>query len=66
MDKTLAEQVQDVLEALAMAGAQAAIVKKTVRELHISFGLKFNHMDDGIAQIVKRLEHVKRLAERLG
>jgi TorA maturation chaperone TorD len=64
MEKTLAEQIQEVIDSLQLAGSQAAKVKQTMREQHLSFGLEYNQLDDDIAQIMNRLRYLKRLAER--
>ena len=64
MEKTLVDEAQDVIEVLQLARSQAAKVKKTMREQHLSFGLDYNQVDDDIAQIVMKLQHMKRTAER--
>lgn len=66
MEKTLVDEVQEVIEVLHMAASQAAKVKKLIREQHLSFGLDLNHMDDDIAQIFQKVQYMKLLAERRG
>ena len=64
VDKTLTEQIQELIDALQIAASQAAKVKRRLREQRISFGLDLNHVDDDIAHLVARVKHLKHLAER--
>lgn len=64
MEDELIDQAEAVIEVLQMAASQAARVKQMMREQHLSFGLELNHMDDDIAQIIKKVQYMKRLAER--
>ena len=64
MEKTLGEQIHEVIETLLLAEFQAERVKKTMREKRLSFSLDLNHLDDDIMQIINKLRYMKQLAER--
>ncbi|HEY1389914.1 MAG TPA: hypothetical protein VGF38_15355 [Ktedonobacterales bacterium] len=64
MEKTLVDAVHEAIEALQLAASQAAKVKQTMRKQRLSFGLEFNQIDDDIAQIIRRLQYMERLALR--
>jgi signal recognition particle GTPase len=64
MDKSLAEQIHDVIESLLVAEYKAQRMLRTAKEKRISFGLTYNHTDDDINQLIARLRHMQSLAER--
>ena len=64
MDKSLAEQIHDLIESLLVAEYKAQRMLRTAKENRISFGLTYNHSDYDINQLIARLRHMKSLAER--
>jgi hypothetical protein len=54
-----------MMSLLRMAETQAQDIKQAMREQRVSFGLAFNHFDDDIAQLLKRLQYMTLLAQRL-
>jgi hypothetical protein len=64
VEKTLGEQIHDVIETLLLAKFQSERVKQTMREKRLSFGLDFNYLDDDIMQIINKLRYMQHLAER--
>ena len=63
MDTTLAEQIQDVIKALAVAESQAATVRATMREQRIFFGLDYDFIEDDIAHLKGKVRYMKLLAQ---
>jgi hypothetical protein len=63
MEKTLAEQIQRVLETLAVAEAQAAAVQTMMREQRIFFGLDYDYLAEDIAQLEGKARYMKLLAQ---
>ena len=64
MEKSLAEQIGDVIESLLLAEFHAKRMLKTAKEKRISFGLTYNYVDEDIKQMIGRLRHMKLMAER--
>jgi hypothetical protein len=63
MQKTLADQIQDVLKTLAVAEVQAATVQATMRKSHIFLGLEYGYIEDDIAHVTNKVRYMKLLAE---
>ena len=63
MDTTLAEQIQDVIKALAVAESQAATVRATMREQRIFFGLDYDFIEDDIAHLKGKVRYMQLLAQ---
>jgi hypothetical protein len=63
MEKTLAEQLQRVLETLAVAESQAVTVQAMMREQRIFFGLDYDYLDDDIAHLKGKVRYMKLLAQ---
>jgi hypothetical protein len=63
VDTTLSGQVQDPLDVLALAPAQAAQVVKTMKKQGIDFGAGGSQIEDEITRIISKIRYVKRLAE---
>jgi hypothetical protein len=64
VDTTLAEQIQDVIRALALAASQAAMVRATMREQRIFFGLDYDFIEDDIARLKDKVRYLQLLARR--
>jgi hypothetical protein len=64
MDQTLVEQIDEVVDALRLAEADAQRMKQTVRKQRISFGLAFNQVDGDILHIISQLRYMQQLAKR--
>jgi hypothetical protein len=62
VDTTLAEQIQDVIKALAFAESQAATVRATMREQRIFFGLDYDFIEDDIARLKDKVRYMQLLA----
>ncbi len=65
MEKTLADQIQDVMKTLAVAESQASAVQATMRKSHTFFGLEYSYVEDDIAHVIGKLRYMKLLAEHL-
>jgi hypothetical protein len=63
MDTTLSGQVQETLDVLAQAQAQAKQVAKTMKKQHVEFSAGGSQVEDEIARIINKIRYVKRLAE---
>ena len=63
MEKTLAEQIQDVMKTLAVAQAQAATVQTMMRKSHIFLGLEYGYIEEDIAHVTNKVRYMKLLAE---
>jgi hypothetical protein len=63
VDTTLAEQIQDVIKALAAAESQAATVQATMREQRIFLGLDYDYIEDDIARLKDKVRYMKLLAQ---
>jgi hypothetical protein len=61
--KTLAEQIQRVLETLAIAESQAATVHAVMREQRIFFGLDYDYLEDDIAHLKGKVRYMQLLAQ---
>jgi hypothetical protein len=59
----LSEQVQDTLDILTLAQAQAARVIKAMKKQGIDSSLGSTHLEDEMARIISKIQYVKRLAE---
>ena len=64
MEKALAEQLQDVVDALLVAQSKAQLATRTMREQRLYLGLGLNHPDDEIARLISSVQYAKRLAEK--
>ena len=64
MEKTLADQLQDVIEALLVAESKAKLAARTIREQRLYFGLGLNHPDVEVTRLISDLRYTKLLAER--
>ncbi|HEX3269146.1 MAG TPA: hypothetical protein VHR15_00760 [Ktedonobacterales bacterium] len=64
MDTTLAEQIQDVIKALALAESQAATVRATMREQRVFLGLDYDFIQDDIARLKDKVRYMQLLARR--
>jgi hypothetical protein len=63
MEKALAEQLQDVIDALHVAQSRAQLATRTMREQRVYLGLDLNHPDDEIARLISNVQYAKLLAE---
>jgi hypothetical protein len=63
MEKTLADQIQDVMKTLAMAESQAATVQAMMREQRIFFGLDYDYIEDDIAHLKGKVRYMQFLAQ---
>ncbi len=63
MEKALAEQLQDVIDALLVAQSKAQVAARTIREQRLYLGLGLNHPDAEIARLISNLQYTKLLAE---
>jgi hypothetical protein len=63
MEKTLGDQLQDVLKTLAVAESQAAIVQATMRKNRIFLGFDYDYIMDDVAHVTGKLRYMKLLAE---
>ena len=64
MDKDLMEQLQDVIDSLRVAEAQAQQVAQTLRERRLDLGPEHNHYADEIMHLLCKAEQVRLLAEK--
>lgn len=64
MEKGLAEQLQDVIDALLVAQSKAQLATRTMRDRRLYFGLGLNHPDAEIAHLISTMRYTKRLAEQ--
>jgi hypothetical protein len=64
MEKTLADQLQDVIDALLLAESKAQRAAQTIREQRLYLGLGLNHPDVEITRLISNLRYTKLLAER--
>jgi hypothetical protein len=64
MEKALAEQLQDVIDALLVAQSMAQLATRTMREQRLYLGLGLNHPDDEIARLISSVQYAKLLAEK--
>jgi hypothetical protein len=62
VDTILAEQIQDVIKALAVAESQAATVRATMREQRIFLGLDYDFIEDDIARLKDKVRYMQLLA----
>jgi hypothetical protein len=63
VEKALAEQLQDVIDALLVAQSKAQLAARTIREQRLYLGLGLNHPDAEIARLISNLQYTKLLAE---
>jgi hypothetical protein len=61
VDTTLAEQIQDVIKALAVAETQAATVRATMREQRVFVGLDYDFIEDDIARLKDKVRYMQLL-----
>jgi hypothetical protein len=66
VDTTLAEQIQDVIKALAVAESQAATVQETMREQRVFFGLDYDYIEDDVARLKDKVRYMQLLAQHRG
>jgi hypothetical protein len=66
MTKTLARQIQDVIDTLAVAESQAMTVQAMMREQRVFWGLDYEYIQDDIARMADKVRYMKLLAEHLG
>jgi hypothetical protein len=64
MDKSLAEQIHQIIDSLLLAESQSNGTLSTAKEKHLSFGLTYNYIDDDIAQIIGRLRYMELVVNR--
>ena len=64
MDKSLVEQIHQIIDSLLLVEAQSKRMLSTAKEKHLSFGLTYNYVDDDIAQIIGRLRYMELVADR--
>jgi len=64
MDKSLGEQIHQIIDSLLLAESQSRGMLSTAKEKHLSFGLTYNYIDDDIAQIIGRLRYMELVADR--
>jgi len=64
MKKALAEQLQDVIDALLVAQAKARLATKSMREQRLYLGLGLNHPDEEIARLISNVQYAQLLAEK--
>ena len=64
MEKALAEQLQDVIDALLVAQSKAQLATQTMRKQRLYLGLGLNHPDDEIARLIGNVRYAKLLAEK--
>jgi hypothetical protein len=64
MDKSLGEQVHEIIESLLLVEAQSKRMLGAAKAKHLSFGLTYNYVDDDIAQIIGRLRYMEIVANR--
>jgi len=62
----LAEQIQAVLDTLAVAESQAATLQATMHLNDILFGLEYSDIKGDLTRFTWKLRHMKRLAEHRG
>jgi hypothetical protein len=65
MAKTLAQQIQDMLKALALAEAQAVTMQETMRAQHVFWGLDYEYIEDDIARVASKARYMMQLADHL-
>lgn len=63
MERALAEQLQDVIDALLVAQSKAQLATRTIREQRLYLGLGLNHPDAEIARLISNLQYTKLVAE---
>jgi hypothetical protein len=66
MDKELMEQLQDLMDSLRVAEAQAQQVAQTLRESRLDLGPEHNHHADEITELIQKAEQLRLLAEKAG
>ena len=64
MEKSLADQLQDVIDALLVAESKARQAAQAIREQRLYFGLGLNHPDVEISRLISDVRYTKLLAER--
>jgi hypothetical protein len=64
LEKTLTNQLQDVIDALLVAESKAQQAAQTIREQRVYFGLGLNHPDVEITRLISNMRYTKLLAER--
>jgi hypothetical protein len=64
MEKSLSEEIHEVIESLLLAQFKAQRMLRAAKDQRISFGLSYNHVDDDINQLIGRMRYMKTLAER--
>jgi len=65
MEKALADQLQDVIDALLVAEAKARRAAQTIRAQRLYFGLGLNHPDVEITRLISTMRYTKLLAENM-
>jgi hypothetical protein len=64
MDKDVPYQLSALIASLRRAATQAKTQLQTTRVSGLSFGLDYNYLDDGIAQLLGRLRYMQLIATR--
>jgi hypothetical protein len=64
MDKSLVEQIHQIIDSLLLVEAQSKRMVSTAKEKHLSFGLTYNYINEDIAQIIGRLRYMELVANR--
>jgi hypothetical protein len=63
VDAKLSEQIEAIIDALALPHTLAKQVTQAMRHQRVSFGLLYSFPDDDIAQLIDKLRYIKFLAE---
>jgi hypothetical protein len=63
VDAKLSEQIEAIIDALAIPHTLAKDVTQTMRQQHIFFGLLYSFPDDDLGQLIDKLRYIKFLAE---
>ena len=64
MDPKLSELVQETIDALAVAEAHTARLMRAMRQLGVSFGPEYDHIDTDLARLLDHLYYMGYLAEQ--
>jgi hypothetical protein len=64
VDKELMEQLQELIDSLRVAEAQAQQVAETLRERRLDLGPEHNHHADKIMDLIRKAEQLRLLAEK--
>ena len=64
MDPKLSELVQETIDALTAAEARTTRLMRAMRELSVSFGPEYDHIEADLARIIDHLYYMGYLAEQ--